>query len=171
MQICSLVQQCYISCHKTYLLWGLPGFSSGVCAADWILGWKKTVYFEFNELMEGQATSLLSCTNASGEHTVHWFHLDSHRILLDLQDKFRSLRWNTHPFSWKQSGKIVIQTSVIFVACTNKHVQPLRIEMKPPWSRLKGFEDVEHSIPWKHSAWSRREGGMARERAMSSARL
>lgn len=113
--------------------------------------------------MEGQATSLLSCTNASGEHTVHWFHLDSHRSLLDLQDKFRSLRWNAHPYSWKQSGKIVIQTSVICVACTNKHVQPLRIEMKPLWSRLKGFEDVDHSIPWKQSVWSRREGGTERE--------
>ncbi len=44
-----------------------------------------------------------------------------------------------------------------FVACTNKHVQPLRIEMKPLWSRLKGFEDVDHSIPWKQSAWSRRD--------------
>jgi len=31
---------------------------------------KGCVCFEFNKLMEVQATSLLSCTNAPGEHTV-----------------------------------------------------------------------------------------------------
>lgn len=43
---------------------------------------------------------------------------------------------------WKNN----YSTCVICVACTNKHMQPLRIEMKPLWSRLKGFADVDCGI-------------------------
>lgn len=59
---------------------------------------------------------------------------------------------------------------VICVACTNKHMQALRIEMKLLWSRLKGFADVDDGIPEKPIVWSRWGiRNMVQERAMSSA--
>lgn len=77
---------------------GYRAFSSGVYAADWILGWKKAVFvLSFNKLMEGQATSLLFYSTWRTYCTPVSFRLAQKVYWICCINS--ALRWYTHSIS------------------------------------------------------------------------
>lgn len=114
-------------------LFGEPlDFSKEVCWADWIFRWKKAVFVLslWTNGRLGYITSLpaLESTDAPGEHTLVFC-----RRFIRFAARFwppKSLIWYTYQVGWKD----LFNKCHLCVACTNKHMQLYRNEMKPLWS-------------------------------------